>query len=241
MRCLMLTSGSAAQVAARLEALAGPHVVVPANAVVMPRGFRNQLEAWLGVSMQFLTTDQRSELAAWWVGLKGILRPPSWDIVSTCTIEGHQGLVLVEAKAHAAELKPFDSCAATSTENRDRIGQAIAEAGGGLSTLLPGWHLRADSHYQLCNRFAWAWKLAAMGVPVVLVYLGFLNADEMADVGPSFVGPPFTSPRHWDECVRAYAEGVVPAEVWERRLDVGGTPLRAVIRALDFRWGTFAV
>lgn len=35
----------------------------------------------------------------------------------------------------------------------------------------------------MSNRFAWAWKLATMEVPVVLVYLGFLNATEMGDQG----------------------------------------------------------
>ena len=28
----------------------------------------------------------------------------------------------------------------------------------------------------MSNRFAWAWKLADLGVPVVLVYLGFFRA-----------------------------------------------------------------
>ena len=39
------------------------------------------------------------------------------------------------------------------------------------------------NHYSLCNRVAWAWKLAQLGVPVVWVYLGFLNATEMLDQG----------------------------------------------------------
>lgn len=231
----MLTSGSAMQVAGRLETLVSPYAVVPANAVVMPGGFCNPIEAWLGLSEQFLTAAQRQELVEWWLAVHRNMRLPSWDIVGTCTIEGRSGLVLVEAKANAAELKPFDSCASVNAENLNQIRHAITGAGDGLNDILPGWSLRADSHYQLCNRFAWAWKLASMGVPVVLVYLGFLNADEMPDVGRSFV-----SLRDWTECVLAYAAGVVPPDVWERRLDVNGTPMRAVIRSLDFRWGTFA-
>jgi hypothetical protein len=46
---------------------------------------------------------------------------------------------------------------------------------------MDGWTLSRDSHYQLTNRFAWAWKLASMGVPVVLGYLGFQGAAEMKD------------------------------------------------------------
>lgn len=231
----MVTSGSALQVAGRLEELVSPHAVVPANTVVMPGGFSNPIEPWLGLSEQFLTAPQRQQLIEWWLAVHRNMRLPSWDIISTCTIEGRPGLVLVEAKANAAELKPVDACTSTNPENLNQIRQAIAGAGAGLNSLLPGWGLQANSHYQLCNRFAWAWKLASMGVPVVLVYLGFLNADEMADVGRSF-----TSLRDWTECVRAYAEGVVPGDAWERRLDVYGTPMRAVIRAIDFRWGTFA-
>ena len=63
--------------------------------------------------------------------------------------------------------------------NHNQIGDAIQQANHGLEPLLPGWDLSRDSHYQLSNRFAWSWKIASMGVPVVLVYLGFLNADEM--------------------------------------------------------------
>lgn len=196
MRCLMLTSGSAAQVAGRLETMAAPHVVVPPDAVFMPRGFRYPVEARLGVSPEFLTASQRSELVEWW--LADGFSVPNWDIVSTCQIEGRPGLLLVEAKAHWAEVKVADACGSTHAPNCERIAQAISQANTGLNSLLPGWGLQANSHYQLCNRFAWAWELASMGVPVVLVYLGFLNADEMADNGRSF-----TSLRDWAECVRA--------------------------------------
>ena len=30
------------------------------------------------------------------------------------------------------------------------------------------WGLSRDDHYQLSNRFAWCWKLATLGIPVVL-------------------------------------------------------------------------
>jgi crotonobetainyl-CoA:carnitine CoA-transferase CaiB-like acyl-CoA transferase len=52
---------------------------------------------------------------------------------------------------------------------------------------LPGWSLSVDSHYQICNRFAWAWKIASLGVPVVLIAAIF--ATETADIWRSrFVG-----------------------------------------------------
>lgn len=46
--------------------------------------------------------------------------------------------------------------------------------------MLP-WAISRDSRYQKSNRFAWACKLAGLGLPVVLMYLGFVRADEMRD------------------------------------------------------------
>lgn len=63
----------------------------------------------------------------------------------------------------------------------------------------------------MANRFAWSWKLASLGVPVVLVYLGFLNAIEMSDLGD-----PFREPADWVECVKAHCIGKVPEDAWDR-------------------------
>jgi len=83
------------------------------------------------------------------------------------------------------------------------------------------------NHYQLCNRVAWAWKLAQLGVPVVLVYLGFLNAGEMVDQGQ-----PFATAQMWEDCLRRHAEGLVPEAAWNRRLAVHGTALWLLVRSL---------
>lgn len=231
MRCLMLTSGSATQFSALMNTLVAPHANVPTTATYMPRGFCSPIEAWLGISEDFLTTDQRKELVSWWLAVDRNIRLPSWDIVSTCTIEGRTGLVVIEAKAHVLELKPTDKCTSANAENKKRIEVAVAEANAELNALLPGWNLRTESHFQLCNRFAWSWKLASMGIPVVLVYLGYLHADEMTDIGQ-----PFTSGEHWADSVRAYSKGVVPDAAWDSRIDVNGTPLRAIVRSLALRW-----
>ena len=68
-----------------------------------------------------------------------------------------------------------------------------------------------DDCYQMANRFAWSWKLASLGVPVVLVYLGFLNAIEMSDLGD-----PFREPADWVECVKAHSKDKVPGDAWDR-------------------------
>jgi hypothetical protein len=66
------------------------------------------------------------------------------------------------------------------TASHETIGAAIESARMGFEagTRL-AWHISRDSHYQISNRFAWSWKLTQLGIPVVLVYLGFLNASDM--------------------------------------------------------------
>ncbi len=88
------------------------------------------------------------------------------------------GLILAEAKAHYGELGSGGGVA-KNHQNEKRIRDAIAEANHNLNRISYGWNLTADSHYQLCNRFAWGWKVASLGVPVILVYLGFLNVEDM--------------------------------------------------------------
>ena len=88
------------------------------------------------------------------------------------------------------------------------------------------WSLSRDHHYQLSNRFAWAWKLASLGVPVVLVYLGFLGAEEMHDVGT-----PFQTTDDWAGTLMRHAAGTVPDSCWERQLFHGDVSMRAVVRS----------
>lgn len=91
--------------------------------------------------------------------------------------------------------------------------------------------LSIDSHYQLSNRFAWAWKVASLGVPVVLVPLGFLNADEMVQ--------PLTSHEAWECCPLAYAEGTVPRSAWNSgQIQVNDTPVIPLIRSADVNVAT---
>ena len=69
--------------------------------------------------------------------------------------------MLVEAKAHSKELSESGKAlgAGTNIENHLRIGEAISEVNTDLNRILAGWNLSRDSHYQLSNRFAWAWKI----------------------------------------------------------------------------------
>ncbi len=127
----------------------------------------------------------KKEIEGWWLEHPENANTPNWDIACIAEIDGIAGLILVEAKAHQDELSRETKGKSTGSEkskaNQKKIGEAIGKASEGLSDIKKGlqFDLSLSSPYQLSNRFAWAWKLASMKIPVVLVYLGFLNAKEM--------------------------------------------------------------
>ena len=86
--------------------------------------------------------------------------------------------------------------------------------------------LAVDHRARVTNRFAWSWKLATLGVPVVLVYLGFLDTQEMTDKEG-----PFGSDDDWREALLAYCRETVDTACWERTLDARGTPLLRLMRS----------
>ena len=231
-RCLLLTEGAKAEVAPRLSGLAIPFARVdPDRHHWLPRGRTNPAEAKLGETPDLLTPELREALTDWWLAVRPRANTPNWDLASTATVNGREGLVLVEAKAHMAELKPDgkplkSSPSENSLKNHRRITACIQEANDAMNGICPGWNLTATTHYQLANRFAWSWKVASLGVPVVLVYLGFLEADEMVDVGG-----PLGSPDAWEELVRHHGHGIVPDCVWHQPLMIGDVPLHACIRS----------
>jgi hypothetical protein len=238
-RCLLLTDGEPAVVAERLTRLVNLESVhVGEEDVWMPRGLPLRavdgawdvtpcIEARIGKTSDFLTDTQREEILGWWV-VRRRAQPPNWDIACTATIEARPGLILIEAKAHSGELKTEDRCTSRNPQNQASIAAAIQEANAALNTILPGWTLSPDSQYQLANRLAWSWKIASLGVPVILVYLGFLRAEEMRDQGE-----PFADASAWDSSVRAYSQGIVPESVWNTRMVIQDTPLRVLLRSIE--------
>lgn len=231
-RCVLLTDGSADRVGQRLTRIVGrPEVEVSAEDRWQPQGTRNVREAELDKlrkgDVDLLTDEIRRQLQEWWLAEgRGWSRTPNWDIASTCTVSGRKGLLLVEAKAHSDELSEGNRCGARPA-NRKRIVSALGEANAGLQKATGGpWELSAEHHYQIANRFAWSWKLATLRVPVVLVYLGFLDAVEMTDKGN-----PFGSDDDWRDVLLEYCRETIDAACWERTLDIGGTPLLPLIRS----------
>jgi len=124
LRCLMLTAMPRKQVAHCLTNLVQPYGVVDATRDQwMPRGLLNPDEAKLGEATSFLSAEHRDILTGWWLAVADNANTPNWDIVSTCTIEDRYGLILVEAKAHCAELSGAGKTA--GNENNDRSIRAV--------------------------------------------------------------------------------------------------------------------
>lgn len=238
-RCHLLTHGSRDDVAERMSILADPSAHVSADTDNwMPEGFDAVEEAQLGTARRLIPSDkQRRQLLSWWLAVPENANTPNWDIESTCTISGKPGLLLVEAKAHDAELRNETKgkelkppVTVNSRRNHARIGSCIQDANLALAgeTGLP-WALSRDWNYQMSNRFAWAWKLASLGFPVVLVYLGFVNAGEMQ----SDERTPFATADEWEQLVKSHSKALFPAEVWNREWMLHGQPFIPIIRTLD--------
>jgi hypothetical protein len=237
-RCHMLTEGAADAVAARLTALGAPFLTVAPSDRWMPEGFADIEEAQLHKAPRLLPPAVSALLGEWWLPThRQDARTPNFDIASTCTIDGALGLLLVEAKAHETELKKEAAGRPLTEDDSDErksthktIGDAIESARIGLeaSTHL-NWQISRDSHYQMSNRFAWSWKLAQLGFPVVLVYLGFLKASDMSKPGEV----PFTNADAWEGLIRSHSVPLFSGEVWNRRWLVSGVSFIPLIRSLE--------
>lgn len=234
-RCHILTHGIQSEVAARLTELTAPFGIVSSNDAWMPDGFGALEEAQLHRAPRLLDDARREQLKSWWLAPNSQNgRTPNFDIASTCLIDGERGLLLVEAKAHDEELiKEAAGRRVDASENRlashDKIGAAITSARHGLETTTAlSWQISRDNRYQMSNRFAWAWKLTELGIPVVLVYLGFLHAEEMSDRGR-----PFASHAEWERLVKSHSEPLFPPEVWGQGWGSTSKPLIPLIRSVE--------
>lgn len=245
-RCHLLTSGTREEVAQRLGSLIEPWGEVSATGSWwMPNGFVDCKEAQLHRAEKIIPdSKERDALLNWWLAVPGAPRTttPNWDIASTCLIHGKPGILLIEAKAHDAELrneergKPLGGednkgVSTDSRRNHIRIGCCIQEAALALSeaTRLP-WALSREWCYQMSNRFGWAWKLAELGKPVILIYLGFLGCDEMDDGTDRGL---IANHEKWQGMVEAHSQPLFPREVWNREWKVHGQPFVPLIRTFD--------
>ncbi|MFH1081682.1 MAG: hypothetical protein V1766_15710 [Pseudomonadota bacterium] len=200
-------------------------VSFPYKDAFMPKGINSPLEARLerfGPSWLPEKKPAWDALKDWWLCHKAGANTPNWDIAAVCEIEGQSGLVLVEAKANRWELgkagKPIAVNASTnSRQNHERIAAAIKEACAGWQHIDNRVLITHKSRYQLANRLAFAWKLASLGIPVVLVYLGF--------TGDEGIRGSFMDDAAWQDAFDKYTFGNVPLGLFGKRLKVESTPI----------------
>ncbi len=191
--------------------------------------------------------DFKSKIENWWLVHTNNVNTPNWDLACIAEIHNQAGLILVEAKAHKAELsrqvKSYDQKNPRSRDNHYKIINAIDEANKGLSELSKlKFNLSDKSPYQLTNRFAWSWFLAKHGIPVVLAYLGFINAEEID-------GKLFSSHADVVNTVRAHCKDdkdntvYVPDQSWEQGplFDDGYATMYSVIRSMELSIGQATV
>ena len=122
--------------------------------------------------LKLLGLSQHSDaLASFWPALG-----PQWDALGR-TDRGD--LLLVEAKAHIAEICSSGSKAGEASLARIRTALEVTAGALGSKPLAP-WHI---AFYQLANRLAHLQFLRSLGVPAWLVLVNFVGDEEMR--GPS--------------------------------------------------------
>jgi len=206
---------------------------ISAKSSWMPRGYDATEEARLETFGPTVLPQSNawSALRSWWLAHERGANTPNWDLAVSCEIEGTPGLVLVEAKANVPELSaagkllPSDASDA-SRDNHARITNAIEEACAALCAIDRRTAIRCGSHYQLANRIAFGWKLASLGIPTIVMYLGFLGDEGIRDAGE-----PFRDESHWNEVFGEYARACIPRELFERRIDCGPAPVWFIVRS----------
>lgn len=204
----------------------------------MPKGLHDHTEAEL---KDFLREHFSSELGTdirnWWLAISTPkTRTPNWDLVSTCTINNKKGVLLIEAKAHHNELN-YESkgkqlkkdASQDSYANHDRIGLAIDEANVGINKVKSDVSISRDKCYQLSNRVAHAWWLAKHDIPVVLIYLGFLNAEDMNYGGRKL----FKNHEGWEACFINHAMKVGVDKIVEEPVDCGKSDFKLICRSIE--------
>ncbi len=202
----------------------------------MPQGFVDTREAQFGRVDTVLAPSVGDSLVKWWLAVAYRARVPNWDIAGTCEIDGRPGMFLIEAKAHSEELNREEAGkrkrkieSKGSQANRARIESCMTDANASLKSQTGlDWRLSVEQCYQMSNRFAWAWRLTTLGYPVILLYLGFVGAMDMADQGASFADL-----EDWRRHVVAHSDHLFSRGVWGRRWKVNSQSFIPIMAACE--------
>lgn len=202
----------------------------------MPKSLHHDKEAELKNFLKYNFSEELSiGIHNWWLKVKyENAMTPNWDLISTCTIKGKRGILLVEAKAHWDELdkeshgKSLKSDAsADSIKNHKKIAEAINEANTLIKNTYHQINISRDNCYQLSNRVAHAGWLASQGIPVVLVYLGFLNCKDM-DYNKRRL---FKNDNDWQTCFNEHAQKIGVDTITDNWIDCGESKFITICRS----------
>ncbi len=201
----------------------------------MPKSLQNDKEAELKNFLKYnFDLQMYNKIVSWWLHVDSTT--PNWDLVSTCTIDGKRGILLVEAKAHEKELneeshgKRLDKKKASedTIRNHIKIGEAIKEANDEIIKQFPEISISRNECYQLSNRVAHAWWLANQGIPVVLMYLGFLDCHDMNDGKYKLLN----SQEDWKNCLLNHAKKVGVDSIIDEWVDCVESKFITICRSL---------
>jgi hypothetical protein len=209
---------------------------VARDAIWMPNRWDRPRESRLfNKGSPFLDPGCKDTLRRWWLAHAGNI--PNWDLIVQATARGGPALDLVEAKAHVGEFdcksKPLLyrsedlEARERTTRNHLQIGLAIAEPSSALSSVHEGISISCDRKYQLSNRIAVAWKLASLGIPSTLVFLGFTGDREISKDGDYFADDD-----HWQRAFDDYLKGILRVDWVENDISGGAASLRVLSRSL---------
>lgn len=170
-----------------------------------------------------------NEFKTWWVVYKG--KFPTWDYIASATINGKKGIVLIEAKSHVDEFdtngkKIKETASEASHVNHKQITEAIEKARDSINKLnRTEIKISIDNCYQLSNRIAQSWWLASHGIPVTLVYLGFIGDTSMANNYKIFMNE-----SEWKVAVENYFSIVDCKELIEIDIRTKSAPFKIITR-----------
>lgn len=217
------------------DLLENNEVKITSDDVSIPNAQIPNKEVTLSTFLRKNFDSEKADLIIrWWIKIGNAT--PKWDLISTCTISGRKGILLVEAKAHVGELKkeekgkPFNEKEASikSQENHCKIAEAIDEVNTSIKKKINGLTLSRDNCYQLSNRIANSWWLANKGIPVVLMYLGFEECTDMY----SGTYKLFKTNEEWQTCFKEHAQQIGADVLIDKTVDCGESSFTLICRSL---------
>ena len=112
--------------------------------------------------------------------------------------------------------------------NQVSVENAINEANTSISKTVKDIKLSTENCYHLSSRIAEAWWLASKGIPVVLLYVGFLNDEKLSFKKHNI----FTTDAEWQDLFKKHTEKVGVDKLLEKSIDCGAASFTTIVRSI---------